>query len=97
MALNIKTAYFSMSRSEFKKFFDSHIWNYIGKLKMIEWNRFGTETVKMNEIFSPAVSILSLTVWPCSSVQLTVTFCKTDTPEIHDPLDFLDFWHTCLS
>ena len=26
-----------------------------------------------------------------------VTFCKTDTPEIHDPLDFLDFWHTCLS
>ena len=26
----------------FKKFFDSHIWNYIGKLKMIKWNRFHT-------------------------------------------------------
>ena len=27
--------------------------------------------------------------------QLRVTFCKTDPPEIHDPLDFLDFWHMC--
>ena len=24
-------------------------------------------------------------------------FFKTGTPEIHDPLDFLDFWHMCLS
>ena len=31
------------------------------------------------------------------SVQLRVTFCKTDTPEIHDPLDLLDFWHRCVS
>ena len=22
----------------FEKFFDSHLWNYIGKLKMITWN-----------------------------------------------------------
>ena len=27
---------------------------------------------------------------------LRVTFCKTDAPEIHDPLDVLDFWHMCL-
>ena len=27
----------------FEKFFDSHMKNYIGKLKMIKWNRFDTD------------------------------------------------------
>ena len=27
----------------YKKFFDSHMYNYIGKLKMIKWNRFDTD------------------------------------------------------
>ena len=31
-------------------FFDSHMQNYIAKLKIIKWNRFDT----MNELFSPA-------------------------------------------
>ena len=26
-----------------EKFFDNHMLNYIGKLKMIKWNRFNTE------------------------------------------------------
>ena len=43
------------------------MWNY--KLEMTEWNRFDTEAVKTNELFSPAASVLSFIVWPCSSVQ----------------------------
>ena len=27
----------------FEKFFDSHMQDYIGKLKMIKWNRFDTD------------------------------------------------------
>ena len=27
--------------------------------------------------------------------ELKSQFCKTDTPEIHDPLDLLDFWQKC--
>ena len=27
----------------FEKFFDSHMYNYTGKLKMIKWNRFETD------------------------------------------------------
>ena len=36
----------------FEKFFDSHMWNYIGKLKMITWNRFDTKC-EMNELLLP--------------------------------------------
>ena len=36
-----------------EKFFDSHMENYIGKLKMIKWNRFDTDC-KMNQPLSPA-------------------------------------------
>ena len=32
-----------------------------------------------------------------NEIILAVTFCKTDTPEIHDPLGLLDFWHKCVS
>ena len=35
-------------------------------------------------------------VYLITSKFLRVTVCKTDTPEIHDPPDFLDFWHMCL-
>ena len=28
----------------FKKFFDSHMQNYVAKLKMIKWNRFDTDS-----------------------------------------------------
>ena len=27
----------------FEKFFDSHMWNYTGKLKVTKWNRFNTD------------------------------------------------------
>ena len=37
----------------FEKFFDSHMWNYIGKLKTIS-GRDLTQTVKMNELLSAA-------------------------------------------
>ena len=40
-------------KAGFEKFFDSHMQNYIGKLKMIKWNDL-TQTVKINELFSPA-------------------------------------------
>ena len=32
-----------------------------------------------------------------AKVLARVTFCKTDTPEIHDPFDLLDFWHKCVA
>ena len=28
---------------DFEKFFDSQMYKYIGKLKMIKWNRFDTD------------------------------------------------------
>ena len=42
MTLMVKMAYFSIELG-FEKFFDSHVRNYIGKLKMIKWNRFDTD------------------------------------------------------
>ena len=36
MTLKNKTAYFSILEVGFEKFFDSHRYNYIGKLKMIK-------------------------------------------------------------
>ena len=38
MTLKIKMAYISIFRMGFKTFFDSHLQNDIGKLKMIKWN-----------------------------------------------------------
>ena len=49
----IKTAHFSILKVGFAKFFDSHMLNYIGKLKMIKWKDL-IHTVKTIELFSPA-------------------------------------------
>ena len=46
----------------FEKFFESHMHNYIGKLKMISGTDL-TQTVKMNELFSPAGLALQ-GLWP---------------------------------
>ena len=45
----------------FKKFFDSHLQNHIGKLKMVQWSRL-IQTVKMNELLSPA-ALASQVLW----------------------------------
>ena len=45
----------------FEKFFDSHMQEYIGKLKMTKSNRFDTDC-KMNELFSPA-ALASQLLW----------------------------------
>ena len=60
MTLKIKRAYFSIFGSGFEKFFGSHIKNYIGKLKMKGTDL--TQTVEMNELFSPA-GLASQVVW----------------------------------
>ena len=41
----------------FKKFFDSHLWNYIGKLKMITWNWFDTYCKNEWAIFTRLISL----------------------------------------
>ena len=43
MTLKIKMAISTFLEAGFEDFCDSHMQNYIGKLKMIKWNRFGTD------------------------------------------------------
>ena len=42
----------------FEKFFDSHVQNNIGKLKMIKWNRFDTDCKNEWAIFSHRISFI---------------------------------------
>ena len=41
----------------YEKFFDSHLKNYIGKLKMITWNRFDTDCKNEWAIFTRLISL----------------------------------------
>ena len=36
----------------FEKFFDSHMQNYVGRLKVIKWNRFDTDCKNERAIFA---------------------------------------------
>ena len=56
MTLKIKIHVIPISEACFEKFFDSHVYNYTDKLKMIKWNRFDTKNERVNELFSPAES-----------------------------------------
>ena len=61
----IKMAYFSVFRMGFEQFFDSHMYNYIGKLKMIKWNRFDTDCKNKRAIFTRCISFTGpfVTFW----------------------------------
>ena len=56
----------------FKKFFDSHLSNYIGKLKMITWNWFDTDCKNEWGIFT---RLISLTGPFAASTELSFCCC----------------------
>ena len=79
MTLKIKMANFSIFSKGFQKFFDSRMQNYIGKLKMMKWNRFDADC-KHNESFSPAwwasQTFFSLSVsFLAPNVHMYILFC----------------------
>ena len=66
MTLKIKTAYFSTFRSGIRKIIWQPYYNYIGKLRMIKWNRFDTDNKNESAIFTRWISFTGSLWLECS-------------------------------